>query len=644
MVSMTTLGNFDIETIASWCSSAAWSTIYTARFELMAALVFVVGLHFGRVRNRKAPKLAKGKLGFSYPKVQAARKVQKKAPDAGSTRGCSALPISAATPELLTDHAWLLAQVAELCPRQGPQALKLYRSATQAGLNLAEVPAREREQLFGLLVPAAIRGNQLEVVHQLFSDLRQLGFDVSADTLASAVKLYTSKQLFTECLAIFDSAGSGSTIAVTDRSVWSCLLFCGMETKMYKRCSFFVERLKACGVPSPQDYNNMLRLAAHNYDWETSLAILQQMRDSNIEVYNVQYNTTLGTCVEAGRLDEARALLETMELTSGAADVITYNTVMKAHAKVGQIDECFELLERLRNKGIMPSQVTYGILADSCINGDQVDRAMRVFNDMAKGGCALNTVLYTMLIKGFIRAGNLKQAMNVYKQMRADGDAKISPDLITFSILIKANCDDDHLEDALILLGDMTDLRLKPDEVIFNNLMAGCGQQGNAKLGKQLYDDMIASGVRPSNVTFSILIRMYQKCKLFEDAVQLLKTEPARHKVEAESRLYTQLIHGCLRGRQGRRAIDVYEMLCGCSAPNAKVNTVILGTCMNVNMHDTAADIVQIAAANGARVDPNDINAIAEVAFKKGKSQLLQSCVESMQKLGHAVDPKFGSA
>merc|ERR1719377_284528 len=103
----------------------------------------------------------------------------------------------------------------------------------------------------------------------------------------------------------------------------------------------------------------------------------------------------------------------------------------------------------------------------------------------------MNTVLYTTLIKGFARAGEVDQAMNVFAQMHKERN--VIPDLITFSILIKANCDADRLEEALKLLVAMTDLNLRPDEVVFNNLLAGCARQGNIQLGKRLYADMVAN-------------------------------------------------------------------------------------------------------------------------------------------------------
>merc|ERR1719265_3134421 len=134
-------------------------------------------------------------------------------------------------------------------------------------------------------------------------------------------------------------------------------------------------------------------------------------------------------------------------------------------------------------------------------------------------------------------------------------------------MLIKANCDADRLENALKLLQAMLNLGLRPDEVVFNNLLAGSARQANAELGKRLYADMIASGIRPSNATFSILIRLYHQCKLLDDAVEMLRDEPGKHKVDPEPRLFLQLIQACIRERQGRRAVDVYEMLVAHSVP-----------------------------------------------------------------------------
>ena len=92
----------------------------------------------------------------------------------------------------------------------------------------------------------------------------------------------------------------------------------------------------------------------------------------------------------------------------------------------------------------------------------QVERAVEIFKTMREEGCQMNTVLYTTLIKGFARAGQVDQAVQIYEEMRKE--RSMQPDVITFSILIKANCDVGRLEEALKMLLAMKEAGLKPDE------------------------------------------------------------------------------------------------------------------------------------------------------------------------------------
>jgi pentatricopeptide repeat protein len=293
----------------------------------------------------------------------------------------------------------------------------------------------------------------------------------------------------------------------------------------------------------------------------------------------------------------------------------------------------------LKARGIQPTQVTYGILVDGLINDNKLERASEVVGAMSEDGCAMNTVLGTTLVKGFARAGDVDQAMKIYEQMRTGSN--MLPDLITFSILIKAHCDADRLEDSLKLLEEMLQLGLKPDEVVFNNLLTGCAKQGNAELGKRLYSDMIASGVRPSNATFSILIRFFQQCKLVDDAVEMLRTEPKKNKVDPEPRLFLQLIQSCIRERQGRKAVEVYGMMLENCVPTVSAHSSIIGTCVKLNMYDTASEILAKVAEAGGRIDAADAAALLQGAVRKQKSQSASEITASMSKLGLSIDPKL---
>jgi pentatricopeptide repeat protein len=548
-------------------------------------------------------------------------------------------------PAQLRNPLWLMTQVVQFSKTEVRRSIAMYRAALQAGLKLENAPVDVCQKLFEALVLSAIRAGHMEDAMQLLGDLQNMqNVDASVVTslFGSVAKLCTSKHSFKECLAVYDLMSKKVGVTLNDKTIWSCLLFCSIEVRAYNRSNFFFEKLKSCGMPSQKDYGNMVRLGSLQGDWHLSLQLIHEMQQAAVDIDSVIYNTALATCVSAGQVREAEGLLHGMEQTAGLADVVTYNTLMKGYAKIGLMPECFQIFERLKSKGVTASQVTYGILLDGYINENQLDKAAEIFNRMIEEGGTMNTVLFTTLIKGFARAGEVDQAMKVYEQMRTERN--VTPDLITFSILIKANCDADRLEEALKLMEVMANLNLRPDEVVFNNLLSGCARQGNSQLGKRLYSDMVDSGIRPSNATFSILIRFHHQCKSLDDAVDMLKNEPAKHRVDPEPRLFLQLIQSCIRERQGRRAVEVYEMMAERSSPTASTHGSIISTCTKLNMFDTAAEILALAAAKGSRVDTRDANALLDSAMRKHKTQVAGSITTSMSLLGLTVDSKLVKA
>eukprot|EP00401_Gymnodinium_catenatum_P062499 CAMPEP_0117514550 /NCGR_PEP_ID=MMETSP0784-20121206/30127_1 /TAXON_ID=39447 /ORGANISM="" /LENGTH=682 /DNA_ID=CAMNT_0005310349 /DNA_START=178 /DNA_END=2226 /DNA_ORIENTATION=- len=539
------------------------------------------------------------------------------------------------------EHEWLIPRLVGLCRREAHTAVSLFRKALAAGLDLHQVPQSTRDALFVALTTSMIRVGSLDEAASLLRNIREHGISAGTGLFSSVVKLCTSKQYFQECLAMFDVLNEDPNSGPPDRTVWSCLLFCATEAKAYDRCPVFFEKLKALDVPGQKDYSNMVRCSSVKADWKMMMKLLQEMRGHAMPVDNVIYNTALATCVSMDRVDEARELLEEMDGVGGVADVITYNTLMKGYAKSGKMAECFKIYDLMRERGLTPSQVTYGILLDGCINDSQVDRAMAVFDSMQEEGCRMNTVLYTTMIKGFAREGKVDDAMRIFGCMTKDQN--VPPDLITFSVLLKANCDADRLEVALELLDAMLRLGLQPDEVIFNNLLAGCAKHGNVDLAKRLYSDMVAAGVKPSTATFSILIRLYSQSKLLDEAVEVLRVEAAFRKVELEPRLYVQLIQCCIRARQGRRAVEIYELMLQRVSPSASSNSSMLMTCVKLNMFDTAAELLDAAASKGARLDPRDANLVLEGARRKKRTQSVEWVTRSMKTMGFPVDASSNS-
>lgn len=539
---------------------------------------------------------------------------------------------------MVSKPAQLVKQLTIICRTNLNQALKLYDEAIRCGIDLSQVPMGEVEQLLVELASTSVRAGRGDGVLRFIRQVPIIGESMPATLFSSVVRACAAKRLFKEAVSVYDAIKKAG-LEIDDRALWSTLVFCSVEVGDDQKCFEIFEKFKKLTVPSSKDYANMIRLAAMRNNWKQGLALLREMEKNGQEVDNVVYNTALAACVSAQQMDVAEGLLLEMEKRDGVADCITYNTLMKGYTRSGKLDKCFEIQHKMRSNGVEASQVTFGILLDACINENALDKAAKVFDELQKNGCKMNTVLYTTLIKGFARANQTEKAMEIFESMRKD--KSIEPDLVTFSILIKANCDNGRMDVALELLENLVSTGAPPDEIVFNNLLNGCVKQPNVELGRKLFQDMVSAGVKPTSVTFSILLRLYAQCKLFDEAVELLDKMSSEYSIEPEPRLYTQLIQACIRERQGKRAVEVYESMSKHSRPREEAHSAIIDSCLRFNMFETATQFLHVIVDHGGSVSSKDANTMLEAVLRKKRVGSIRATVASMERLRIRIEPRL---
>ena len=58
----------------------------------------------------------------------------------------------------------------------------------------------------------------------------------------------------------------------------------------------------------------------------------------------------------------------------------------------------------------------------------------------------------------------------------------MSPDIITYSTLVKGYCMDGDIDKGFAVLNDMTSKKKhEPDEILYNSLLDGCAKSGDTK-------------------------------------------------------------------------------------------------------------------------------------------------------------------
>ncbi|CAK9110100.1 unnamed protein product [Durusdinium trenchii] len=304
--------------------------------------------------------------------------------------------------------------------------------------------------------------------------------------------------------------------------------------------------------------------------------IEQQQED----VDEIVFNSLLNVLGQTGDMLKLQQTLNKMNDYGVSPSAVTFGTVVKAYGRARDTESVIKVWNQMRSRCLGINPVTCGCVLDACVKCNSLDKAMAIFQEMRMQGMHKNTVLYATLIKGLAKIRDLQGAMNLYHEMRMEGvpcnlvtfnslmdvcvrcgdlqtaayflqdmmQMGIEPDLITFSTLIKGYSHIGEVHKALALSKELKARGLKCDEIMYNSLIDGCAKARKLHEGLSVFEEMLQSRVQPSNITFSILVKLH-----FE--VESLMPEPEKLRFDTELEdIHLQLQH--LNQRLSRKNAD----------------------------------------------------------------------------------------
>jgi pentatricopeptide repeat protein len=448
----------------------------------------------------------------------------------------------------------LAAVIQDLCCTHFTRALRLYREMVKNGNDLTIVD----EAFYMVLVESSIRVGKRDVAMEVLRRMHANGMVPSLGFLQSVLKLLCARKFYQECTMVFDLFEPSD-----DQVVYSCLALAAAENNDTENAKKFLDLNTALFCASGRDYLPYLRSLNRLGKWEEATAALLEMLDKQLEVEAVCFNTVVSACVDAGEHDAVdRTATQVIEHQKKYGvvimDIVSYNTRLKAAARSRDIRKCFSILDEIHSAQLAADDVTFSTLLDVCIDEDDHEMASLALEQMSESGVTMNCVLLTTMIKGFVRTKNLSKAMALFETMRGENSV-VKPDMITYSILIKAHCDAGEMTEALRLLEAMLQDGNDVDDVVFTHLIDGCSQTQNYALAEKLWNDMFHAGIKPSIFTIVAIVRVWCRAGLCERAWNLITTMEDRFGKKPTMVLYTCLISGLFRQKNWKDAMTAYH-------------------------------------------------------------------------------------
>jgi len=367
------------------------------------------------------------------------------------------------------------------------------------------------------------------------------------------------------------------------------------------------------------------------------------------EIDEVLFNSVVDACIRLGRSDMLMSFLKSQSLSKGGVkNSHTYASIIRAYGYVQDIRGAWNTWNEMKKQHVTPISVTLGCMVEAlCSNGD-LEGAYELIQDSLrdeKTAPLVNAVMYGSLVKGFSHNKCFSRVWEVYDEMVAQklqfsmvtfntlidtcarsGELNRIPALlkdietqglqmgiVTYSAILKGYCQKNMLDEAFELFADMTRTTdLVPDEIMFNSLIDGCARQGFYERGMACFEEMKKSGVRPSNYTLSVLVKLADRGRKVDKAFAICEELTTKYNFRLNVHVYANLVQACIRQRDVPRAIEVLErMLSEKVRPDVRTYSLLLRACIESREPQHAAGILRAACG---------LSGVNPVFAKHGKS------------------------
>jgi len=529
-----------------------------------------------------------------------------------------------ASPSDIAKHITMIRNCAAQNDLQG--AVSVFDSLEKSGVELNSI-------IYNTVLDACVECRDLKAAEAWMEQTKKVGMIdvVSYNTLIKA-HLQTGSFDKARCLMSDMTKEGLQPNRVTFNELINAMVSKGGDS-CRKQMWAIVDEMKIADVKPNQVTISILLKNLNSWSGETEIAKTLDLLDTMDEdMDEVLLSSVVEACVRIGK----PALLESQlkKLQDNTAVAIngshTYGSLIKAYGHARDINGIWRCWKEMRSRHIKPTSITLGCMIEAIVcNGDtegaydlihqmqddehcrgslnsviycsvlkgftrekKMDRALAVYEEISNKKIELSIVMYNTLIDACARCGRMDHLPNILADMQTH---RVKPNVITYSTMLKGHCQNGDIQTAFSILEQMKkDAHLKPDEIMYNSLLDGCAQNNLVDEGLRLLDEMQAEGVKPSNFTLSILVKLMNRARRLDQAFALVADITKKYNFKANVHVYTNLVQACCSNQQLSRGMGILEqMIEERIMPDNRTYALLVRTNISKGLFDQAVGLLK---------------------------------------------------
>jgi len=288
----------------------------------------------------------------------------------------------------------------------------------------------------------------------------------------------------------------------------------------------------------------------------------KEMRSRHIRPTSITIGCMVEAVVNNGDTEGAYELIHQMQdddQCRESLNAVIYCSVLKGFAREKKLERVWQVYEEMSRKKLEVSIVTFNTVIDACARCGRMDQVASIEEDMRSNSIKPNVITYSTMMKGYCQMGDIQTGFAILKRMKEEGCAR-------------------------------------PDEIMYNSLLDGCAQNHLVDEGCALLQEMQRDGVKPSNYTLSILVKMMSRARKLDGAFAIMEEISRKYQIRPNVHVYTNLILACTSNRSLQRGMLTLEQMATEGVnPDSRTYTILIRSCLQGGRLDDAAGLLRAA-------------------------------------------------
>ncbi|KAK1415323.1 hypothetical protein QVD17_31102 [Tagetes erecta] len=262
--------------------------------------------------------------------------------------------------------------------------------------------------------------------------------------------------------------------------------------------------------------NGMIGFYTGFGDLRCAYKVFDEMSERDV----VSWNLIIVGCLKNGEVDMARDLFTRM----GKRNIVTWNSVITGMVRGGKPKEAIEFFREMvlltEDDAVYPDKMTLASVVSACASLGWFIYGKWVHGYMLRNGIECDMVMKTAIVDMYGKCGNVSMAERVFKVIH-------KKDVLAWTSMISVYALHGYGNKAFDLFDKMVACGVRPNSVTFGALLTACAHLGLVERGRW-YFSMIRSVymIEPTVQHYACMVDILGRAGLFDEAERLITNMP----------------------------------------------------------------------------------------------------------------------